>query len=88
MNFDRTSSLLAGMKPADLQANLSALQQALIDLSAGRREVTVEVTGGGQHRSVTFSATSEAALVHMIRMIQAQLGIRSAPRLGARITFS
>lgn len=87
MSFDPSTSLLAGMSDADLRSNLSALQAALLTLTAGGKPQVVEVTGGGQHRAVTYTKTDISALSYMIRLVQAQLGIVTSQRFGARVSF-
>ena len=88
MRFDPNKSLLAGMTPAQLQTSLSSLQTAMIELAAGGKPQTVEMTGGGQHRAVTFNKADITQMQYLIRLIQAQLGIIEAPRMGVRIGFS
>ena len=87
MSFDTTTSLLAGMSDADLRSNLSALQAAMLALAAGSKPQVVELTGGGQHRAVTYAKTDISALSYMIRLVQAQLGIVTSPRFSARVYF-
>lgn len=87
MCFDPNTSVFDGLDTQTLQAALASAQTALIALNSGQQAVTVEVTGGGQHRSVTYQRANEAALVNLIRQLQAQLGIISSPRRGARIRF-
>jgi hypothetical protein len=78
--YDLTQTPLAGVATVTLQSWLSDAQAALAALNTGRREVTVIVTGGGQHREVTFQKTDQAALLNWIRMLQAQLGIIATTR--------
>lgn len=87
MNFDPSTSLFAGLDEATLRAALLQAQTAMIALTTGEKEASVEVTGGGQHRAVTFTQTDMAKLTNLIRMLQAQLGIISTPRSRARISF-
>ena len=87
MRFNPNTSLLAGVDTTALQGWLSDAQAALAALNTGQREITIIVTGGGQHREVTFQKTDTAALANWIRTLQAQLGIIPAPRTRARITF-
>jgi hypothetical protein len=85
--FDPNTSLFAGLDTATLQAALSSAQAALIALDSGKQTVNVQVTGGGQHREVTFAKIDRGGLVNLIRQLQAQLGIIAAPRTRARIRF-
>lgn len=84
--FDPATSLLAGVDPATLQSWLTQAQMALMSLNTGQKVVTVEVTGGGQHRSVTYrnDANGLSQLAEWIRLLQAQLGIIPTPRQRAR----
>lgn len=75
MAVDLSQTVLAGVDDATLRQWLAEAQAALASLNTGRREVTVIVTGGGQHREVTFDKTSQAQLINWIRMLQTQLGI-------------
>lgn len=75
-------SVLAGLDPATLQTWLSQAQSALNDLNLGQRSVTVEITGGGQHRSVTYrnDPDSLAMLNAWILQLQRALNIRGRSR--------
>lgn len=88
--FDPNTSLLAGVDPALLRTWLTQAQSALMSLNTGQRVVTVQVTGGGQHREVTYrnDPNSLAQLQEWIRLLQAQLGIICAPRQRRRIVFN
>lgn len=85
--FDRNTSLLAGMSEKELRAYLSSLQQALIALGTGTSVTNVQVTGGGQHRSVTYAAADTGKITWLIRQVQAQLGIIPSPRQSAGVSF-
>lgn len=87
MRYDRNTSLLAGMSDVDLRTYLAALQRALIELGAGKAVTNVQVTGGGQHRSVTYTAGDSGHIVWLIRLVQAQLGIIDGPRCSAGVSF-
>jgi hypothetical protein len=88
--FDPATSLLAGVDTATLHVWLADAQAALVAFSTGRREVTVIVTGGGQHREVTYrnDPNGFAQLQEWIRLLQAQLGIIVNPRRRGRITYA
>lgn len=75
-------SVLAGLDPATLQTWLTQAQTALAALNSGQRVVTVTVTGGGQHREVTYrnDPNSLAMLNAWIIQLQGQLGIRGRSR--------
>lgn len=68
---------LAGVDRAILQCWLRDAQGALHSLAMGQREITVVVTGGGQHREVTFerNQNSMAQLRAWIGELQRALGI-------------
>jgi hypothetical protein len=87
--FDRNTSILAGVDDDMLRTWLSQAQAARMELSTGSRAVTVEVTGGGQHRSVTYRNDQNglAMLDDWIRLLQAQLGIIRSPRRRATIGY-
>lgn len=89
--FDPATSLLAGVDAQTLQTWLSAAQTALMKLNMpGSTVVTVEVTGGGQHRAVTFrnDPNGLSQLQEWIRLLQAQLGVIASPRRRGRIVFA
>lgn len=71
------SGALTGVDRATLQVWLSEAQSALKTLAMGQREITVIVTGGGQHREVTFdrNQNSMAQLRAWIGELQRALGI-------------
>lgn len=75
-------SVLAGLDQATLQAWLAQAQAALNTLMQGQRVVTVTVTGGGQHREVTYrnDPNSLAMLNAWILQLQRQLRIPGRSR--------
>ncbi len=85
--FDPNTSILAGLDNATLQKMLTEAQLALSRFSTGAQEQTVVVTGGGQHREVTFAKTDMATLVQWIKLLQAQLGIVCRPRRAFPVSF-
>jgi hypothetical protein len=89
MAYDITQTVLAGVDNATLQGWLTDAQAALGKLMSGQQVVTVIVTGGGQHREVTYrNDRNQVALLNQwIRMLQAQLGIICAPRRPINVTF-
>lgn len=80
---------LTGVDPATLQAWLTQAQSALNSLMLGQRVVTVEVTGGGQHRQVTYrnDPNSMAGLRAWIGELQRALGVRRRPRRAIGVSF-
>jgi hypothetical protein len=70
------SGALAGVDRDTLQAWLTSAQSALNTLALGQKEITVIVTGGGQHREVTFerNPNSMAQLRAWIGELQRALG--------------
>lgn len=80
-------SIFAGLSQEVLQANLTAAQQAFIELSTGARVVTASYTQGDGSRSVTYNQASIANLQMLIRQLQAELGIIDAPRRTIRPLF-
>lgn len=85
--FNPNTSLLAGVDSATLQGWLSDAQAALAKFNTGQKEVTIIVTGGGQHREVTFAKPDMGALTQWIKLLQAQLGLIASPRRGIRVSF-
>lgn len=85
--FDPTTSILAGMDTTDLQARLTALQSAYLDLSAGAKVVTVSYAQGNGNKSVTYKAADLSEVVSAIRLVQAQLGVVCHPRRALRPLF-
>lgn len=85
--FDPNTSILAGLDTATLQKMLTEAQLALARFSTGAQEVSVVVTGGGQHREVTFAKTDMGSLVQWIKLLQAQLGIIKTPRRAFPVSF-
>ena len=85
--FNPSTSLLAGVDTATLQGWLSDAQAALAKFSTGAQEVTIIVTGGGQHREVTFAKPDMGSLSNWIRMLQAQLGLITRPRSAISVRF-
>jgi hypothetical protein len=90
MAFDPNTSIFAGMDRAALQQALTNAQAKRLELAMGEKVVNVEVTGGGQHRSVTYrnDPNSLAMLDDLIRQLQSQLGIIPEPRARRRLTFN
>jgi len=78
--YNPNTSIFAGMSQAQLQAALTAAQQAYINLSSGAKAVTVSYAQGNGSKSVTYQQTSVANLNALIKQLQAQLGIVRHPR--------
>lgn len=87
MIYQASKSIFAGMTTAQLQAALSAAQQAYLDLASGAKVVTVSYTQGDGAKSVTYAQTSMANLVALIKQLQAQLGIVQHPRAPIRFVY-
>lgn len=87
MGFDPNSSILAGMDTTLLQAQLTAMQTAYLQLSQGAKVVTVAYAQGNGNKSVTYKAADLAELVQAIKLVQAQLGIVAHPRRALRPLF-
>lgn len=81
-----TDDILTGVDKATARQWLARAQDAYNRLSIGEKEVTVEVTGGGQHRSVTFDKTNIAQLTIWIRKLQKAAGY-SVPRRRATAVY-
>ncbi|MGE4773909.1 gpW family head-tail joining protein [Yersinia enterocolitica] len=83
--FNAKTSLLAGtMTRAQLEAALNQAQQAYIELSAGAKGVSFSYAQGDGTRSVTYQQTDLGALMGLIQLLQAQLGIVPRPRRALR----
>lgn len=87
MRRPSTPGLLAGRSNAQLQADLSAAQQAYLELSSGTKVVTVSYAQGAGSRSVTYQAADMGALQNVIRTLQQQLGIITRVRRPIRPVF-
>ena len=87
MTFDPSTSILAGMDTAVLQAQLAALQTAYLQLSQGAKVVTVSYAQGNGNKAVTYKAADLSEVVQAIRLVQAQLGIIAHPRRALRPLF-
>lgn len=87
MVFNRSTSLLAGMPTATLQASLAAAQQAYIELSSGTKGESYSYTQGDGARAVTYTKTNIPQLIALIRCLQLQLGIVSQGRRPIRFRF-
>lgn len=81
----RRTSILDGMNVADLQAHLTALQTAYLQLQAGAKTAVAGYAQGDGSRSVTFQQSDQAAMVQTILMLQTQIDIATgAPRVNRR----
>jgi hypothetical protein len=85
--FDPSTSILAGMDTATLQAQLAALQTVYIQLAAGKTVASAAYAQGDGNRAVTYRNTDTALVQSMIRQIQAQLGLIDQPRRSAGVSF-
>lgn len=67
------TSILDGLDVSVLQARLTALQLALLDLQAGAKVVTASYAQGDGSRSVTYTAANIADLTQAILSVQSQI---------------
>lgn len=80
-------SLFTGMSRAELEAALSAAQQALIQLQLGKKGVSFSYTQGNGTKSVTYTPTSVASLAQLIQALQRALGMPGAGRRPLRFAY-
>jgi hypothetical protein len=73
--YNPSTSIFAGMSPAQLQTALANAQQAYLDLSTGNKVQVATYSQGDGSKSVTYTRTDLGALVALIKQLQAQLGI-------------
>jgi len=73
-------SAFDGMDQAALQATLSSLQQAYIELVSGNKVATASYTQGDGARTTSFTRADLATLQASIRQIQIKLGLQSRRR--------
>jgi hypothetical protein len=85
--FDPTQSLLAGMTTQQLQAALTAAQQAYLDLLTGNKGVTFSYAQGDGSRTVSYKPTNKEDLAYLIRLLQVQLGVVTRARRPLRFNF-
>lgn len=88
MRFNPNTSIFAGMSVPQLQAALSAAQNALIALQSGAQAVDVSYAQGDGNRRVTYRAPEIGGLTQLIKALQAQLGVLRAPRRGITPVFN
>jgi hypothetical protein len=89
MSCPLTPNELTGIAPATLQAWLTDAQNKLAELSTGARVVSIQVTGGGQHRQADYrnDPNSMALLRMWIRQLQAALGVLRPARRALGVSF-
>lgn len=85
--FDPSTSILAGMDDAALQAYLTALQTAYVELSTGAKVSTVSYSQAGGAKSVTFTQTDLTKVTMAIRQVQAQLGLIPSRRRALGVKY-
>lgn len=85
--YNTSTSLLAGMPTAALQANLTAAQNAYIALCTGSKGESFSYTQGDGSKSVTYTRAELPALANLIQMLQSQLGIVCRARRPMRPAF-
>lgn len=86
--YNPDTSIFAGMDPTVLQSNLTAAQNALIELQMGGKVVQVSYQQGDGAKSVTYTRAEIGALTMLIRQLQAQLGIVCRPRKAMGVWFT
>jgi hypothetical protein len=67
------TSIYDGLDVGTLQARLTALQLALLDLEAGAKIVTASYTQGDGAKAVTYSQADRASLRQTILSVQTQI---------------
>lgn len=80
----RRTSILDGLDVSVLQARLTALQLALLDLQAGAKVVTASYTQGDGAKSVTYSQANIADLTQTILGLQTQIDRLQGVRVNRR----
>ncbi|MCJ8352705.1 gpW family head-tail joining protein [Novacetimonas hansenii] len=68
-------TILSGLTREQLQANLTAAQQAMHDLMIGGKPVSVSFSQVNGSRSVTYTQANRADLTAYIQLLQTALGI-------------
>jgi hypothetical protein len=87
MLYDPSTSILAGLDQTYLQVQLTAMQQAYVQLRSGKAVVSVSYTQGDGAKSVTYRTADMGSLAVAIRELQAQLGIVCQPRRAFGVRF-
>lgn len=85
--LDTSTTMLAGLPAATLQAWLTEAQLALHQLSTGAKVATASYTQGDGAKSVTYTQADAGRLASWIASLQAQLGIGRQGRRPARFVF-
>lgn len=85
--FDPTRSVLAGIDPTVLRAQLQAMQLAYLNLSSGGKGETYSYTQGDGAKSITYTRANMGALLQAIMLLQAQLGDVRHPRRALNVRF-
>ncbi|MGZ3272386.1 MAG: hypothetical protein ACXU82_03890 [Caulobacteraceae bacterium] len=73
-------SIFEGMSPADLQAQLTALQSVYLQLAGGMSVASAGYTQGDGAKNVTFRRTDMATVAITIKQLQQALGIETRAR--------
>lgn len=87
MTCPPSTGLFAGMTILQLQAALSAAQQAYIDLAAGKTGVSFSYGQGDGQKAVTYRPTTPAEVTVLIRQLQAALGLPGVGRRPLRMLY-
>ncbi|QCE34152.1 phage head-tail adapter protein [Acetobacteraceae bacterium] len=85
--YNPNQSIFAGMSKDDLKNALSKAQKAYIDLSTGKKVVSISYSQGDGGRSVSYTQTNIQQLQALIQQLQRQLGIPGARRAALRPVF-
>lgn len=85
--YPTSTTIFAGMSPAVLQQALANAQQAYLDLSTGAKGVSFSYSQGDGTKTVTYSPAQIHNLTALIKQLQTQLGMTSAPRRPIRFRF-
>lgn len=80
-------TIFTGMTPAQLQAALSTLQNAYLQLASGALGETYTYTQGDGSKSVTYTRGNIALMAQAIAELQQMLGIRVRARRPIRPQF-
>lgn len=80
-------SIFSGISRTDLQAHLTAIQTAYLELSSGKQVATATYAQGDGNRSVTYRATDIGALTMLIKQLQQELGIITRARRPLRFNY-
>jgi len=81
-------TIFDGMSREDMQAQLTALQQVYLALSAGQSVITATYMQGDGNKSVTYKRADLATVTATILQLQQLLGLRARARRPMRFRYS